>query len=63
MWSSKDIREPKPFSDIWKDMKMLMANRGLTHSADPEEIDDLERYITAAVPPLGEDDNKAEGSL
>ncbi|MCJ1417899.1 hypothetical protein MMC32_004244 [Xylographa parallela] len=28
--------------------------RGLQHSADPEEIDDLERYLLARLPPLGE---------
>jgi hypothetical protein len=26
--------------------------RGLPHSADPEEIDDLEAYIRTAIPPL-----------
>ncbi|KAF2097773.1 acyl-protein thioesteras-like protein 1 [Rhizodiscina lignyota] len=34
---------------------------GLTHSADPEEIDDLENYILRVVPPLG-DEKKPEGS-
>ncbi|MCJ1314941.1 hypothetical protein MMC15_000255 [Xylographa vitiligo] len=28
--------------------------RGLQHSADPEEIDDLETYLLARLPPLGE---------
>ena len=31
-----------------------MYFRGLQHSADPEEIDDLERYLLARLPPLGE---------
>ena len=34
--------------------------RGLPHSAAPEEIDDLEKYLNARIPPLG--DGAAGGS-
>lgn len=35
---------------------MLFANslRGLVHSADPEEIDDVENYLKERIPPLGD---------
>jgi hypothetical protein len=29
-------------------------NRGLVHSADPEEIDDLESYLNQQIPLLGD---------
>jgi len=35
--------------------------RDLVHSADPEEIDHVESYLTQQIPPLG--DAKTEGSL
>lgn len=41
----------------------LTNDSGLPHSADPEEIDDLEKYLNAAIPPLGEGDKKPDGSL
>jgi len=40
--------------------------RGLPHSADPEEIDDLEKYLSARIPDLGEAPSgasKSAGSL
>jgi predicted esterase len=36
--------------------------RDLVHSADPEEIDHLESYLTQQIPALGDDKN-TEGSL
>lgn len=33
---------------------ILIRNRGLQHSATPEEIDDVEKYLTARIPPIGE---------
>lgn len=35
--------------------------RGLVHSADDKELDDLERYLKEQIPPLG--DVKKEESL
>ncbi|KAF2197467.1 Phospholipase/carboxylesterase [Delitschia confertaspora ATCC 74209] len=35
--------------------------KGLTHSADPDEIDDLEAYLSKQIPPMG--DKKLETSL
>lgn len=32
----------------------LTLNRNLVHSADPEEIDHLEAYLTQQIPPLGD---------
>jgi predicted esterase len=32
----------------------LKMYRGLEHSADPEEIDDVERFLNESLPPLGE---------
>ena len=29
-------------------------SRGLVHSADDKELDDLERYLKEQIPPLGE---------
>jgi hypothetical protein len=31
---------------------------GLEHSTDPEEIDDLEKYLNEVIPPLGDSDKK-----
>ena len=31
---------------------MLYFSRGLSHSADPNEIDDLEAYLNRQIPPL-----------
>jgi hypothetical protein len=31
-----------------------MGNRGLEHSADPEEIDDVEEYLNERIPALGD---------
>ncbi|KAF2810023.1 Phospholipase/carboxylesterase [Mytilinidion resinicola] len=36
--------------------------KGLQHSADPEEIDNLEAYLNGQIPPLG-DEKKSETSL
>lgn len=30
------------------------AVRGLEHSATPEEIDDVEKYLNERIPPIGE---------
>lgn len=39
----------------WKvDLKMY---RGLEHSADPDEIDDVENFLKKTLPPLGEDEH------
>ena len=36
----------------WKvDLKMY---RGLQHSADPDEIDDVEKYLNQQIPPIGD---------
>jgi len=36
----------------WKvNLKMY---KGLQHSADPEEIDDVEKYLTERIPPIGD---------
>ena len=36
----------------WKvDLKFY---KGLQHSADPEEIDDVEKYLSERIPPLGD---------
>jgi hypothetical protein len=40
------------FSGTTKSMSDI--NRGLVHSADPEEIDDLESYLNQQIPPLGD---------
>jgi hypothetical protein len=32
----------------------LIGNRGLEHSADPEEIDDVEKFLNESIPPLGD---------
>jgi len=32
----------------------LIGNRGLEHSADPEEIDDVERFLNESIPPVGD---------
>ncbi|KAH8799989.1 acyl-protein thioesterase-like protein [Hyaloscypha sp. PMI_1271] len=32
----------------------LKMYRGLEHSADPEEIDDVERFLNGSIPPLGD---------
>ena len=37
------------------------TSRNLVHSADPEEIDHLEDYLSQQIPPLG--DSKPDGSL
>ena len=29
-------------------------HRGLEHSADPEEIDDVEKFLNDTIPPLGD---------
>jgi hypothetical protein len=31
-----------------------VVNRGLQHSADPEEIDDVEKYLNERIPPVGD---------
>jgi hypothetical protein len=36
------------------DIANVVGNRGLRHSADPEEIDDVERYLNERIPPEGE---------
>jgi hypothetical protein len=38
-------------------------NRGLQHSANPQEIDDLEEYLNTQIPPLGGDEKKDDASL
>jgi hypothetical protein len=30
--------------------------RGLEHSADPDEIDDVEKFLNKTIPPLPEDE-------
>jgi hypothetical protein len=35
--------------DLW-----IALVRGLDHSADPEEIDDLEKFIRRCLPPVEE---------
>ena len=32
----------------------MLNHSGLGHSAAPEEIDDLETYLKARIPPIGE---------
>jgi hypothetical protein len=32
----------------------MLENRYLAHSAEPQEIDDLEAYIKERIPPLGD---------
>ena len=39
----------------------LTVSRGLVHSADDKELDDLEQYLKEQIPPLG--DAKNDGSL
>jgi hypothetical protein len=39
------------FSGTTKSMSDI--SRGLVHSADPQEIDDLESYLNQQIPPLG----------
>jgi hypothetical protein len=34
--------------------RLIFRNRGLEHSADPDEINDLEAYLKERIPPLGE---------
>lgn len=34
--------------------KVLMECSGLVHSADPKEIDDLEKYLHERLPPVGD---------
>lgn len=31
-----------------------VVDRGLEHSALPEEIDDVEKYLNARIPPVGD---------
>jgi hypothetical protein len=37
-----------------KGYRLIICHRGLEHSADPEEIEDLETYLKERIPPLGE---------
>jgi hypothetical protein len=32
----------------------LIESRGLEHSADPEEIDDVENFLNETIPALGD---------
>jgi dienelactone hydrolase len=41
-----------PFLLWWKETNK--ENRGLEHSADPEEIDDVEKFLNDTIPPLGD---------
>jgi hypothetical protein len=34
--------------------KLTRDNSNLEHSADPQEIDDLETYLKDRIPPLGD---------
>lgn len=36
-------------------VESLTMTRGLVHSADPEEIDDLEAYLKGRLPPIGQE--------
>lgn len=49
-WGQKTAEQLKS----WGHNVDFKTYRSLAHSADPEEIDDLEAYIKAALPPLGE---------
>ena len=33
---------------------LIHGYRGLEHSADPQEIDDVETYLNERVPPVGD---------
>jgi len=33
---------------------LICRDRGLEHSADPEEIDDVEKFLNARIPALGD---------
>ncbi|MCJ1259290.1 hypothetical protein MMC24_007126 [Lignoscripta atroalba] len=47
-------RTAKVLSD-WGWKVDFRTYKGLVHSADPEEIDDLESYLRERLPPLGDD--------
>jgi hypothetical protein len=34
--------------------ELICVNRGLEHSAAPEEIDDVEKYLNERIPALGD---------
>jgi hypothetical protein len=36
------------------DIANVVEHRGLQHSADPEEIDDVEKYLNERIPPVGD---------
>lgn len=38
---------------------LLTGKRGLEHSADPQEIDDVETYLRSMIPPQDESSSKA----
>ena len=40
--------------DLFLGLVCADCHRGLAHSAEPSEIDDLEKFIEKALPPLGE---------
>lgn len=33
---------------------VLIGSSGLEHSATPEEIDDVEKFLNSSIPPLGD---------
>jgi hypothetical protein len=55
-WSSKPTSE---YPSETKSECPTKLNRGLDHSADPEEIDDLERFLTRCLPKV--EDTPAAG--
>ncbi len=53
MSTESGIEKREPMLTIYVEI-----NRGLGHSADPQEIDDLEQFLERVLPPVADKEQK-----